>query len=55
MTPRVVVFSVNENLSLSNFKSKEDHLNFSRIPIYSSQKEKNYWLYLFTRYFRKIH
>ena len=40
MTPRVVVFSVNENLSLSNFKSKEDHLNFSRIPIYSSQKEK---------------
>ncbi len=40
MTPRVVVFSVSENLSLSNFKSKEDHLNFSRIPIYSNQKEK---------------
>ncbi len=40
MTPRVVVFSLNENLSLSNFKTKVDNLTFSRIPIFSDQKEK---------------
>ena len=39
MTPRVVIFW---KLSLSNFKRKEDHLNFSRIPIQVKGKITGY-------------
>ena len=47
MTPRVVVFSVNENLSLSNFKSKEDHLNFlSSLFIQVKRKKITGYIYL---------
>lgn len=47
MTPRVVVFSVNENLNISEFFKIEGHLNFSRVPVYSEQNEKiNGYVYL---------
>jgi len=40
MTPRVVVTSIDENLSLKNFQNDKKYLNFSRIPTYSKQNEK---------------
>ncbi|MGC6470790.1 MAG: CNNM domain-containing protein [Flavobacteriales bacterium] len=40
MTPRVVVVSAEESLSLEQFKNQKQFLNFSRIPIYSKQNEK---------------
>ena len=40
MTPRVVVTSVDENVSLDEFKKKSKYLNFSRIPTFSIQNEK---------------
>ena len=40
MTPRVVVTSVDENVSLDEFKNQSKYLNFSRIPTFSIQNEK---------------
>ena len=40
MTPRVVVTSVDENLTLKDFKNDKKYLRFSRIPTYSEQNEK---------------
>ena len=40
LTPRVVVVSANENLTIDDFKSQKQFLNFSRIPLYSDQNEK---------------
>ena len=40
MTPRVVVTSVDENLTLEEFQHNKKYLNFSRIPTYSKQNEK---------------
>ncbi|MBH76352.1 MAG: hemolysin [Flavobacteriales bacterium] len=40
MTPRVVVKSVDENISLEDFKNQSKYLNFSRIPTFSIQNEK---------------
>ncbi len=40
MTPRVVVTSVDENISLNEFKNQSKYLNFSRIPTFSIQNEK---------------
>tara|TARA_S200000501_G_C20823090_1_gene743779 strand:- start:466 stop:1518 length:1053 start_codon:yes stop_codon:yes gene_type:complete len=40
MTPRVVVNSVNENLSINEFKNEKKFLNFSRIPTFDTENEK---------------
>ena len=40
MTPRVVVTSIEENLTLKDFQNKKKYFNFSRIPTYSKQNEK---------------
>ena len=40
LTPRVVVVSANENLTIDNFKSQKHFFNFSRIPLFSNQNEK---------------
>jgi len=39
LTPRVVVFSVNEDLTIKDFSKEKNFLKFSRIPIYSDQIE----------------
>ena len=40
MTPRVVVTSIEENLTLKEFKNDKKYLNFSRMPTYSKEHEK---------------
>ena len=40
MTPRVVVTSVDENVSIEEFQKEKKYLKFSRIPTYSNQNEK---------------
>ena len=40
MTPRVVVTSIDENLTLKEFKDDKKYLHFSRIPTYSEENEK---------------
>lgn len=40
MTPRTVVFSLSENISVEEFFHKYDHVRFSRIPIYAKDKEQ---------------
>ena len=40
LTPRVVVVSANENLLVENFIDQKPISNFSRIPLFSDQKEK---------------
>tara|TARA_S200000501_G_scaffold362300_1_gene391606 strand:+ start:684 stop:1739 length:1056 start_codon:yes stop_codon:yes gene_type:complete len=40
MTPRVVVTSIDENLTLSEFKKNKVFLNFSRIPTFNNENEK---------------
>jgi len=40
MTPRVVVTSIDENLSLKEFQNDRSFLNFSRIPTFNNQNEK---------------
>lgn len=40
LTPRVVVVSANEDLSVENFIEQKPIPNFSRIPLFSVQKEK---------------
>ena len=40
MTPRVVVTSVDEKITLQEFQNDKKFLNFSRIPTYSTQNEK---------------
>lgn len=40
MTPRVVVTSIEENITLKDFKNDKKYLNFSRIPTYSKEQEK---------------
>ena len=40
MTPRVVVTSIDENLTLKDFKNNKKYLRFSRIPTYSEKNEK---------------
>ena len=39
MTPRVVITTVDENMSLEEFLIKKEFLHFSRIPVYSENKE----------------
>lgn len=39
MTPRVVVTSIEENLTLNDLLNDKKYLNFSRIPTYSKQNE----------------
>lgn len=39
MTPRVVVITADENMSLEDFLTKKDFSNYSRIPIYSNNNE----------------
>ena len=40
MTPRVVVTSADENLTLKEFQADKKYLSFSRIPTYSKENEK---------------
>ena len=40
LTPRVVIVSANENLSLESYLVQKPISNFSRIPLFSEQKEK---------------
>ena len=40
MTPRVVVTSIEENLTIKDFQNDKNYFNFSRIPTYSKQNEK---------------
>lgn len=40
MTPRVVITSANEELSLKNFKKEKKYLKFSRIPLFLEEDEK---------------
>ncbi len=40
MTPRPVVFSLRESISVEEFFHKYDHIRFSRIPIYGSDKKE---------------
>lgn len=39
MTPRVVVITADEEMSLQNFLEKKEFLHFSRIPVYKSNKD----------------
>ena len=39
LTPRVVVFSANEDMTLEEFKKGQKQIKFSRIPIFSQQIE----------------
>jgi len=39
LTPRVVVSAADENMALDEFLKNKDYLNFSRIPVYSENKE----------------
>jgi len=39
MTPRIVVETANETLSLKEFYDKKDKFNFSRIPIFNKDKD----------------
>ncbi|OUR70765.1 hemolysin [Methylophaga sp. 41_12_T18] len=39
MTPRTVVFSLSEGLTVEEFFHKHDHIPFSRIPIYDGERE----------------
>lgn len=39
MTPRIVVETANEEISLQNFYDQKDKFNFSRIPIYNQDKD----------------
>ncbi len=39
LTPRVVVFSANEDMTLEEFKKEQKQIKFSRIPIFSQQIE----------------
>ena len=39
MTPRVVITTADENMSLEDFLKNKDFLHFSRIPIYSKSNE----------------
>jgi len=39
MTPRIVVETANENLSLQDFYDQKEKFNFSRIPIYNHDKD----------------
>ena len=40
MTPRVVVTSIEENLTLKDLQKDKKYLTFSRIPTYSKENEK---------------
>jgi len=40
MTPRVVITSADQKLSLKEFQKEKKYLKFSRIPIYSEKSEK---------------
>jgi len=40
MTPRVVITSANEKLSLKEFKKEKKYLKFSRIPLFLEEDEK---------------
>jgi CBS domain containing-hemolysin-like protein len=39
MTPRVVVTTANENVTLEEFMKKKDLFHFSRIPVFENEKE----------------
>jgi CBS domain containing-hemolysin-like protein len=39
MTPRVVVVTADEDLSMNDFLKNKDYLKFSRIPVYSENQE----------------
>ena len=39
MTPRVVVVTANEEMTLQNFLKNKEFLHFSRIPIYQTNKD----------------
>ena len=39
MTPRTVIFSLSESMSVEEFFHKHDHIPFSRIPIYDGDRE----------------
>ena len=41
MTPRVVVATAPESMTIEEFYKNKDYLHFSRIPIYSSESEEN--------------
>ena len=54
ITPRVVVFSANEDNTLDNFSKEHSKIKFSRIPLYSKQIE-NITGYIFLQdYIEKI-
>lgn len=40
MTPRVVVSTADENMSLEDFLKDKEYLRFSRIPVYSSSEDQ---------------
>ncbi|OUR65499.1 hemolysin [Methylophaga sp. 42_25_T18] len=39
MTPRIVVFSLSDSMTVEEFFHKHDHIPFSRIPIYEGERE----------------
>ncbi len=39
MTPRTVILSLSENITVEEFFHKHDHVPFSRVPIYSGEAE----------------
>ena len=54
LTPRVVVFSANEDMTLGDFKKEQKQIKFSRIPVYSQQIE-NITGYIFLQdYIEKV-
>ena len=54
LTPRVVVFSANEDITLDDFSKEQKKIKFSRIPVYSQQIE-NITGYIFLQdYIEKI-
>jgi CBS domain containing-hemolysin-like protein len=54
MTPRVVVVSANEEMTLQEFLNKKDFLHFSRIPIYNNTTDNITWYVFRELVFEKL-
>jgi len=54
LTPRVVVVSANEDMTLEDFLKKKDFLHFSRIPIYKDNTDNITWYVFRELVFEKL-
>lgn len=54
MTPRVVVVSADEEMTLQEFLKKKDFLHFSRIPIYKENTDNITWYVFRELVFEKL-